>query len=374
MITERRSILEPLFQSSKGLHLTVYLVNRGDHQDVKSQLRRALMQARDFLEPVQSEDELEKFLKPVLALLADSRVLQEVKGHIGIFRNEDSFRLLSIPIEVDYLCTVATTFHIKPLLRWLQMDREFLLLGLEPGAFHLFQGSQHTLRRLTIKRRTIASVPVESETRVSVSRHRELLQETVEYLNDWLSRVPVEVRPKLYLAGESTLCAAVVRRLRAGRAVRLSQYPSFHQTKLSEICQDIRKALKKDARQELERAFIEYRCAAELNLTTTNMQKIAQAAIQGQVRKLIIADGIHIFGKLNPNTGRLTLHPRDMDHEDDDILDDLAQKVLACGGNVILASRHQLPQGRPAMAILENDQAAAMMPNPVNVPIASFIG
>ncbi len=78
MITERRSILEPLFQSSKGLHLTVYLVNRGDHQDVKSQLRRALMQARDFLEPVQSEDELEKFLKPVLALLADSRVLQEV--------------------------------------------------------------------------------------------------------------------------------------------------------------------------------------------------------------------------------------------------------------------------------------------------------
>jgi hypothetical protein len=376
MITERRSILEPLFHSQEGLHLSVYLVNRGDPNDVKSQLRRALNHARECLEPVLSEEALDKFLNPVLGLLADARVLQGVKGHIGIFRNEDSFRILSIPIEVEFLCTVATTFHVKPLLRWLQMDREFLLLGLEPGVFHLYQGSQHALRRLEIKRRPQPATQESPGASSSYRPHRELMQEVMDWLNEWLTRVPNEVRPKLYVVGESTLCGAAFKRLRVGRAVRLANYTSFHQTKLADMCQDIRRALRKEARQELERAFIEYRCAAEMNLTTSNMDQIAQAAIQGQVRKLIIADGMHIFGKLHPETGRLTLHPRDMDHEDDDILDDLAQTVLAHGGNVLVASRHQLPQGRPALAILDHEKAAAAMPAPapVNVPFAAYIG
>lgn len=374
MITERRSILEPIFQSHEGLHLSIYLVNRGDPQDVKAQLRQALNQARESLEPVQSKEALDLFLKPVLGLLTDTRVLQNVKGHIGIFRNEDFFRILSIPIEVNFLCSVATTFHIKPLLRWLQMDREFLLLGLEPGAFHLYQGSQHALKSIEIRRRPLAA-PVESQgPTAGIRPHRELMQEVMDGLNEWLSRVPAEVRPKLYLVGESTLCGAVFKRLRVGRAVRLVNYTSFHQSKLADMCQDIRRALKKEARQELERAFIEYRCAAEMNLTTSNMDQIAQAAIQGQVRKLIIADGMYIFGRLHPDTGRLTLHPRDMDHEDDDILDDLAQTVLFHGGNVLIASRHQLPQGRPALAILDNERAAAIMPNPVKELFAAYSG
>jgi hypothetical protein len=374
MITERRSILEPLFQSNQGLHLSIYLVNRGDPQDVKSQLRRALNNARDYLEPVQNEEELDRFLKPVQNLLVDGKVLQEIKGHIGIFRNEDSFRLLSIPIELEYLCTVATSFHIKPLLRWLQMDREFLLLGLEPGVFHLYQGSQHTLRRLELRRRSPPAATSDATVALVSRKHRELIQDVTDELNDWLTRIPADVRPKLYLVGEASLCTAALRRLRAGRTVRLMNYASFHQAKLADICQDIRRAQKKEARQELERAFIEYRCAAELNLTTSNMDQIAQAAFQGQVRKLIIADGMHIFGRLDPETGRITLHPRDLDHEDDDILDDLAQTVMAFGGNVMIASRNQLPQGRPALAILDHERAAAMMPNPVKVPFAAYLG
>jgi hypothetical protein len=374
MITERRSILEPLFQSQEGLHLSIYLVNRGDPQDVKSQLRDALNQARESLEPVQSEEALELFLKPVLGLLTDTRVLQDVKGHIGIFRNENHFRILSIPIEVDFHCTVATTFHIKPLLRWLQMDREFLLLGLEPGAFHLYQGSQHALKRVEIRRRPVAAAGESQGTTAGIRPHRELMQEVMDWLNEWFSHVPIEVRPKLYLVGEATLCGSAFKKLRAGRAVRLVNYTSFHPSKLADMCQDIRRALKKEARQELERAFIEYRCAAELNLTTSNMDQIAQAAIQGQIRKLIIADGMHVFGKLHPETGRLTLHPRDMDHEDDDILDDLAQTVMAHGGDVLIASRHQLPQGRPALAILEHERAAAIMPNPVRALSAAYGG
>lgn len=85
-----------------------------------------------------------------------------------------------------------------------------------------------------------------------------------------------------------------------------------------------------------------------------NIFQIAKAAVQGRIKKLIIADGINIFGKVDKKTGGLAIHPVDLDHEDDDILDDLAQTVLASGGEVVIAPREEIPKGRPILAIIEH--------------------
>jgi hypothetical protein len=98
---------------------------------------------------------------------------------------------------------------------------------------------------------------------------------------------------------------------------------------------------------------MEFYQAEDLNLAIKNIFQIAKAAIKGKVRKLVIADGINIFGKIDRKSGGLSIHPTHLDHEDDDILDDLAQEVLAQGGEVVVASRDEIPKGRPALAILE---------------------
>jgi hypothetical protein len=41
-----------------------------------------------------------------------------------------------------------------------------------------------------------------------------------------------------------------------------------------------------------------------------------------------------------------------MDHEDDDVLDDLAQKVLLAGGEVVVVERDQIPEQRSILAVL----------------------
>jgi hypothetical protein len=138
--------LKPLLESSDGVHLTVYLDNPGKLTDLKIQLREAINQASDWLHPVMSVEERIKFLEPLDALLLDTRILKQMKGNIGLFRNQNSFRVLNIPVDVEQTCQVATSFHIKPLLRWLQTDREFLLLGLESKAAHLYLGSQDSLK------------------------------------------------------------------------------------------------------------------------------------------------------------------------------------------------------------------------------------
>jgi hypothetical protein len=102
---------------------------------------------------------------------------------------------------------------------------------------------------------------------------------------------------------------------------------------------------------------MEFYHAEDLNLANRNIFQIAKAAIQGKVRKLIIADGINIFGKIDKKSGGISIHPAHLDHEDDDILDDLAQEVLAQGGEVIVASRDEIPKGRPILAILEKSNS-----------------
>ena len=93
---------------------------------------------------------------------------------------------------------------------------------------------------------------------------------------------------------------------------------------------------------------------------TKNIFHISKAVARGEVRKLMIASGTTVFGKIDDKSGSLAIHPYDLDHEDDDILDDLAQAVIAQGGEVIVADDDQMPQHRIAMAILKSGPTVRM--------------
>ena len=138
---------------------------------------------------------------------------------------------------------------------------------------------------------------------------------------------------------------------------RKAAWPSFSPEKSVEICAAIRAHLKNEAKEDLKRAIVEFYHADDLNLAKMNIFEIARAAVKGKVRKLIIADGITIFGKIDKKTGGLSIHPAHLDHEDDDILDDLAQEVLAKGGEVVVATQNEIPNGRPILAIVENSDS-----------------
>jgi hypothetical protein len=78
---------------------------------------------------------------------------------------------------------------------------------------------------------------------------------------------------------------------------------------------------------------------------------IAKAAVKGQVRKLMVAEDFNVFGKLDKLTGGLSLHPIDLNHEDDCLLDDIAQTVLMTGGEVTVVKKSEMPDQKPLLAI-----------------------
>jgi len=357
MITDKRTTLRPLLESSDGVHLTCYLLNRGDLIDLKRQLKDAMNEAYEFLHPVMPRDEQKRFLEPLDSLLHDARIFKKMKGNIGIFRTRDSFRVLNVPVDVEPACVIATSFHVKPLLKWIQSDRDFLLLGLEDRAAHLYLGNQQSFSRIdSVLYPEALRLDENSDDYASLKRKRTKgpkLRETISWLNDWICEVTGNARPKLFVAGRKELTDVFFAGLRYSNTVKTPVWPSFQESQVGEMTSVIRSHLKKEVSNKLEQALTEFRLAEDMNLTRKNIFQIAKAAIQGKVRKLIVADGIKIFGKIDAKSGGLSLHPYDLDHEDDDILDDLAQTVLNQGGEVIIATREEIPKGRPALAILD---------------------
>lgn len=327
MVVDKESSLKPILASQGGLHLTAYLVNRGDVEDLQSQLRQSLREAKAWLSEVLPPDELKKFLEPFQALQKETRLLANVRGNIALFRNLEGFRMLALPVEVERLCVVATTFHVKPLLRWIQSDHTFLLLGFHANEAHLYLGNQNAFQK-------IGMLPVST-------------RRPHGHLEAWLKDYAKSGQTRLFLAGDPTLTNPY-------EALGSPVAADFREESVGRLCAFVRRLLRIEEQIKIQESLIEFRIAEERRLATNNIFRIAESASRGEVRKLIVADRVSIFGKMDPRTGALSLHPFDLDHEDDDLLDDLAQTVLARGGEVVVAPIDSLPNAKPALAILKS--------------------
>lgn len=356
MITEKRIALKPILESKDGVHLTAYLVNRGDLIDIKSQLRETLDEAYEYLYSVFTIDERRKFLEPLNSLLHDARIFTKMKGNIGIFRTKESFRIINIPFDLERQCHVANSFHIKPILKWMQFDREFMILGLTNTSAHLYLGNQNSLNKIdTIEFSNVFkhSSPFSDFLSFKMSKRKRLRrEEALSWIGDWLQHLTQKSSPKLFLAGDKFLVGLFTDLIKYKNVVRRPLSLTFNEAQISEICSTARRVMLEEAKAKLEQSLMEFRFADDTNLAKRNIFQIAKAAVQGKVRKLIVADSIYVFGKVNKKTGDVKIHPFDLDHEDDDILDDLAQTVLAAGGEVVITPREDIPKGRPILAIL----------------------
>lgn len=338
MLVTREKLLKDLLQSHEGIHLTAYVPHSGRTEDVKLHIKSCIDQAYDFLNPVLSEEDRHKFLEPLMNLWIDDRLMSRLNGNIGLFRTRSAFRILSLPVPVDPQCIVATSFHVKPLLRWMQEDRLFLLLGLTPEAAHLYLGSQHSFT-------WVGSRPLPKFDRIASLRR----------VDEWVSQLSHEARFRLFIVGDSDHTRDYCKVSNYPRLVREPVAENFEHSQVSQALQIIRELHLQETSSVWEKAFFEFRLAEEEGRTRRNIFQIAKAAVEGRVRKLIVAEGVEIFGKLDHQTGGLAIHPCDLDHEDDDLLDDLAQTVLQQGGEVVIADREQIPKGRPILAILDSD-------------------
>jgi hypothetical protein len=334
----RKTILQPLLESRSGLHLTIYLINRGNIEDIRSQLRSMIDQSYEYLVPVLSRKKRNKFLEPLDSLISNPETFRQISGNIGIFRTLDSFQVVRVPVEVKTSCHLATSFHVKPLLRWRQEDPDFLLVGIGPRSAHLFSGNQHSFKALD----SFHSADIRVDRR-----------ELAEWLNECLRKLPMLTSARIFLAGPAELTYRLSKSIE-GEIERPTLIDLlFDESNCKEVCHRIRNRLREDSSARAKSFLREFSAADQDGRAQKNVFHISRAAAEGRVTKLVVSSDVDIFGKIEPRSGGLSLHPFDLDHEDDDILDDLAQIVLSNGGEVLVTPKDQIPGERPVLALID---------------------
>ena len=96
-------------------------------------------------------------------------------------------------------------------------------------------------------------------------------------------------------------------------------------------------------------ALAQYASALASGRASHALPVVARAAARGRVRLVLHAEGVHLWGYVDPATGECHVHDRQRDAEDADVLDDICEMVLLRGGDVVEVPPDRMP-GASAIA------------------------
>jgi hypothetical protein len=258
MIVNNRMIIRRLLDSRNGTHLTAYLsLNDLEAATLPEQIRLVLKRATGLLDSAMSADEKDEFLRPVRQLLNSHSTLALMQGNIGLFRTRDSFHVLRLPIEVRTSCVVASSFYVKPLLKWLQMDQRFLLLGLDENEAQLYSCNQHSYSKLDsfVYRDSglIVNSLVKGPRRLTPSQR---IRPLIMSVHEWLDQLTKTDKPKLFVAGERHLTDVFIRARHYRNIDRNPVWSSFSANQIPLIVNVIRKMNRREQLLKLDREVL----------------------------------------------------------------------------------------------------------------------
>ncbi len=296
------------------------------------------------------------------------------------------FKVITLQRTVKELAIAADSFHTKPLRRMLQSSDRFQVLALTMTGIKLYEGNRdaldavelapevpHTLtdalgEELTDPHSTVAAYGGvkgsgggggmgggqmemhhghgggKDQADIDEIRYYRVIDRAILKHHSNTSRLPLmmaalaehqgnfhKISNNPYLLQEGVKINPDVLSLDDLRARAWAAYEPHYEEKISKLAEDFMTAKAND--QGLD-----------------ELAEIAAAARDGRVATLLIEADRQIAGRINPDTGEISMgdiaHP-----ETDDLLDDLGELVAAMGGTVLVVRSEKMPSESGAAAI-----------------------
>lgn len=307
-------------------------------------------------------------LEPLHAIADDVQFWNHTLDGLAVLSAPGFFRAYKLQRPVPELTVVADSFHTKPLMRIMQSADGFQVLGLNRHEARLFEGNRDRLD------------PVELAPEVPRSLEDALER---EFGRDRETRTYGAVREgKMSRAGKSDVKQDAVRadteqffRLvdrgvfehhsrPTGLPLLLAALPEHHHVfrEVSEnphlldetidvfpgdlTLDELReRAWDKVLPHYLERlgGYIDrFNAAKPRGQATADLAGAARAVVEGRIATLLLDAGRQAPGRMDPDGGEITLGKLD-DPQVDDLLDDLGERVLATGGEVVVVPTERMP-------------------------------
>lgn len=312
-------------------------------------------------------------LAPFHELIADSRFWNYSADGLAVLASPGFFRVYKLVRPVQELAVVADSFHIKPLLRMVQSADDYQILAVSREAAQLYQGNRDGIHEVmlpedfpstlddVVDRDAKKPQPIRTHgmttasTRHGTSSRADLAQTDTELFFRTVDRAVLE----RYSRPQRLPLVLMALPENQGHFRQLSHNPFLLErgidasptaVPLEELRQRAWKVVEPQYLERLRALTDMFGAARPHGLADADLMLIGRSALSGRVSTLLIEADRVVPGRIDPITGSVDLDDL-ADPQVNDVLDDLAEQVLATGGQVIIVPSERMPVTTGAAAI-----------------------
>lgn len=306
-----------------------------------------------------------QLLEPFVALAEDTEFWNHSGEGLVVLGAPDFFRAYRIQRSVKELVVVADSFHLKPLLRILQSADRYHVLALSRKDVKLYEGNRDGITPVTLTPAASEMIDAArgdlrkvSHVEVSTSNPGagglrggqgtgDATDNDIERYFRAVDRAILEhySRP----SGLPLVLAALPDNF--GRFLKISKNPFLakkgieanpESLSVDAIKNHAWEAMKSHHSEGLAGIVSMFNSARSNELGDDDLERVMKAAVEGRVAILLIEADRQIPGRCDLKTGEIELD--DLDNpEVDDLLDDLGEKVLNSGGQILVVPKEKMP-------------------------------
>ncbi len=315
-----------------------------------------------------STSEADALLDPFRALADHREFWNHTWDGLAVLGAAGLFRVIKLQRPVPERAVAADSFHIKPLLRYLQSADRYQVLSLNRQEIRLFEGNRDNLDEVKLAGgvpRTVTEALGDelTEPHQTVTSHGGTVlgasmrhghgSKTDEIEIDEERFFRAVDRPILEHHSRPTGLPLILAALAEYHALfrKVSHNPFLTANGLEvdasaltteQLGERAWAVLQPDLRASLSKRVEAFSEAQAKQLGSDDLAEVAQAAAASRVESLLVEAGRRIPGVLDQATGAFTLG-RLEDPQVDDLLDDIAELVLSRGGQVAVIPAADMP-------------------------------
>jgi hypothetical protein len=371
-----------LAEASGGERVSIYVPTQPAGAATREnpiRYKNALREAEGMLVKLMPRaEEARRLLEPARAF-EDDRGFWEAQGRgLAVFVDSEGLRMYRLPFDVKETVVVTHGFHIKPLLSTLAEDAAFFLLDISLNAVRLYRADSESVAEVDVpglpssldsalwadkwqdqqqSHTTSAGVGQRGESVTHSSgdegqdRQKEDIVRFFQMVDAALTPVLAEEKHPLVLACVPNLAPLYGE---ANSYANLLDESAAHDPEATRP-EDIAARARPIVRSYLDRAMARdresYGNLISSGRSTSAIDRVVAAAIEGRVDTLWVARDEEVWGRVDPVTNLISVHEHP-EPGDEDLLDLAAVRALQAGGRIHSTDRAAVPDGALAAAIL----------------------
>ncbi len=337
-----------------------------DNQQDPIRFKNLIRRMEESLRQEYPTRDVRGLMEPFQELAANGPLWNHMRDGLAILTGPGVLNIFQTQRSLPELVVVANSFHIKPLLRYLQSADRFQVLALTRDSAMVFEGNRYALDAEPMtddfpSRREQVVEPPRTEPGVSVASSSagvgspKMLRGHGEGNDDIDTEKFFRAVDRAFAAqfskpsGLPVVLAAPPEHRALFR--RISQNPLLLADGVNgnpeslledELRQQVWQVLEPHYLARLERLKENYRTAAARQAGSADLSDVAKAAVAGRVGALLVEADRVILGVIDRSSG--AIRPGDRESPQvGDMLDDLAELVLAKGGEVVVVPTERMP-------------------------------